>query len=260
MLSCPYLQGDILKALATGKTVISRAFKRFDSHHVRFAMAYPIYKLSFSGNSTVDQRCKAAAGYMGAIFRFDSFAEHVLGQIDVRHTISVSIYDATESPDCLLLYRWGNHENSRSLLHESELKLGDPCRRYRVMCRYQHKAPLPWIPIVFSGLTILIELLLGCILIGSTVHSLKIQELNAQAEAFNTTNSQFLSEASQEIRKPAYSVLETLRLVLRMELTSPQRDYIQVAREGWERLIDSIYEVLEPGKLKPPDVTEQLAL
>ncbi|PKI34745.1 hypothetical protein CRG98_044851 [Punica granatum] len=185
-------------------------------------------------------------------------AKHVFGQLDGNQTISVAVHDVTNSTEYFLLFDSGDYTSNKFHVYENRLELGDPFRKYKITCWYHQKAPLSWIVISITCLTIAIGLLLGCMLLGAAIHSLRIQELEAQAEAVNAASSSFLAAASGEIKMPANSILgmiellpsrrhpnefETLVLVLSTELRSPQKDYVRVAQEGCKRLIDLIDEV-----------------
>lgn len=66
---------DIMNAIATGETVISRPFKRSHSHYLRFALIIPLYREALlpncnpteeqhsSSNKTREQRISASAGW-----------------------------------------------------------------------------------------------------------------------------------------------------------------------------------------------------
>ncbi|OWM69212.1 hypothetical protein CDL15_Pgr025399 [Punica granatum] len=236
---------DIMNAIATGDTVISRPFyfKQTHPHHLRFALIVPLYSACRIFNSMREERIRAGSGYIAMVFDFDSLVEHVFGQLDGNQTISVAVHDVTNSTEYFLLFDSGDYTSNKFHVYENRLELGDPFRKYKITCWYHQKAPLSWIVISITCLTIAIGLLLGCMLLGAAIHSLRIQELEAQAEAVNAASSSFLAAASGEIKMPANSILETLVLVLSTELRSPQKDYVRVAQEGCKRLIDLIDEV-----------------
>ncbi|XP_031401583.1 uncharacterized protein LOC116211369 isoform X1 [Punica granatum] len=235
---------DIMNAIATSDTVISRPFHFKQCHHrLHFALIVPLDSVYRIFNSTREEHISAGSGYIATFFKFDCLVKHVLGQLDGNQTISVAVHDVTNSTEYFLLFDSGDYKSNQFHVYESRLELGDPFRKYKITCWYHQKASLSWIVISITCLTIVIGLLLGCILLGAAIHSLRIQELKAQVEAVNAASSSVLRAASGEIKMPANSILETLVLVLSTELRSPQKDYVRVAQEGCKRLIDLIDEV-----------------
>lgn len=74
--------------------------------------------------------------YIVSCFKFGSFTDNVLSQLDGNQNILVTVYDVTNSSRSLLMYG-GCHCNgsNESLLHERDLKLGDPSRKHKMICR-----------------------------------------------------------------------------------------------------------------------------
>ncbi|KAL1556499.1 Histidine kinase 4 [Salvia divinorum] len=234
MMSGEEDRGNILRARATGKAVLTSPFRLLNSHHLGVVLTFPVYNSKLPPNPTVLERIEATAGYLGGAFDVESLVENLLGQLSGNQGIAVNVYDVTKSSDRLIMYGHQSLERDMSLKHVSRLDFGDPFRRHEMICGYLQEAPTSWIALTTSFFVFVIGIL----------------ELKSQAEAADVAKSQFLATVSHEIRTPMNGILGMLQLLLDTELSSTQKDFAQTAEACGEVLITLINEVLDRAKIE----------
>ncbi|KAK4741996.1 hypothetical protein SAY87_025584 [Trapa incisa] len=203
MVSLDIMSGEedreaIFKARNTGSLTISPPFRLLRSNGFSFVLIFPVFKSELPPNTTMDQRKRATAGYIGGLFNFARFTDSALSHLDGNQTILFSVYDVTNVSKLLLMYGGDQYDGSNgSMRHESELKLGDPTRKHKMICKYGRKTPICGIAIIIASSFFVVGLLLGCISWGAAFHIVtartftqRFNELDTQAEATNTGNPQ----------------------------------------------------------------------
>lgn len=255
MMSGKEDRGNILRARASGKGVLTSPFKLLKSNHLGVVLTFAVYKTDLPLRAAPEERIKATVGYLGASYDVPSLVEKLLHQLASKQTIVVNVYDTTDAS--LPINMYGPNITDTGLLHISNLDFGDPARKHEMHCRFKQRPPLPWTAILASVGILVITLLLGHIFHAAVNRIAKVEDdfrkmedLKSRAEAADRAKSQFLATVSHEIRTPMNGVLGMLQMLMDTDLDANQQDYAQTAHDSGKDLISLINEVLDQAKIE----------
>ncbi|KAJ8510337.1 hypothetical protein OPV22_000771 [Ensete ventricosum] len=255
MMSGKEDRGNILRARATGKGVLTSPFNLLKSNHLGVVLTFAVYNTNLPPNATPKERIEATVGYLGASFDVPSLVEKLLHQLASKHTIVVNLYDTTNVSAPIRMY--GPDVASTSEMHISNVDFGDPTHQHEMHCRFKHKPPPPWSAITTSLGVAVIVLLVGHIFHAALDRIEEVEddyrqmrELKVQAEAADVAKSQFLATVSHEIRTPMNGVLGMLRMLMDTDLDATQEDFAMTAQSSGKALIALINEVLDQAKIE----------
>ncbi|MBL6935440.1 MAG: PAS domain S-box protein [Alphaproteobacteria bacterium] len=82
-----------------------------------------------------------------------------------------------------------------------------------------------------------------------------LHEAKEMAEAADRAKTEFLAVMSHEVRTPMNGILGMLELLFEGDLTNAQRDYIRIARESGEALLNILNDILDFSKMEAGKLT-----